>query len=50
MVALVHDLGPTNLRTWKIYGTDSINSKKVSFRNQNADKDIFVFADVSHID
>lgn len=49
VVAIVHDLGPTNLRIWKKFGIDPVNANKVSFKNPCADREIFVFADAPHM-
>lgn len=49
VVAIVHDLGPTNLRVWKTLGIDPVNTKKVSFKNPCAEREVFVFADVPHL-
>ena len=49
VVAIVHDLGSSNLRLWKDFGIDPV-AKKFSFKNPTApDRDIFVFADVPHL-
>ena len=48
VVAIVHDLGPSNLRLWKQLNIDPV-SDKVSFKNPSADRDVFVFADVPHL-
>lgn len=42
VVALVHDLGPSNLKMWKELGIDPVGTKKISFRNPVADRDICV--------
>lgn len=50
VVALVHDLGPANLKLWKAWGIDPIGTKKISIENPcAADRQIYVFADVPHL-
>lgn len=49
VVALVHDLGSTNFRIWHKFGVDPVKTKKTSFKNPCADRDVFVFADVPHL-
>lgn len=48
VVAIVHDLGSTNLRVWNNFKIDPVNSK-ASFKNPCADRDVFVFADAPHM-
>ena len=47
VVAIVHDLAPTNLRVWKELGIDPF--KTVSFKNPCADREVFVFTDAPHL-
>ena len=47
VVATVHDLGPCNLRVWRAFEIDPVNSEKISYKNPCADKEIFVFASLS---
>ena len=47
IVAMVHDLGSSNIRMWKELGIDPI-ANKISFRNPSADREVYVFADVPH--
>lgn len=49
VVAPVHDLGPTNLRVWKHFKIDPVHSKKTSFKNPCADREVFIFADAPHM-
>lgn len=49
IVAIVHDMGPTNLRLWKDFKIDPTESKTCSFQNPFADRNIFLFADVPHL-
>lgn len=48
VVALVHDLGPNNIKMWKELGIDAME-RKISFKNPAADRDVYVFADVPHL-
>lgn len=49
VVAIVHDLGSSNLKMWKDFGIDPVGKKTFSFKNPSADRNIFVFADVPHM-
>ena len=49
VVALVHDLVPSNIKMWKQLGIDPMETKKTSFKNPLADRDVYVFADVPHL-
>ena len=50
VVALVHDLGPVNMKLWKAWGIDPIGTKKCSIQNPcDADRQIYLFADVPHL-
>ena len=42
VVAIVHDMGPTNMRTWKKFEIDPINSS-TCFKNPHANRNIYVF-------
>lgn len=47
VVAMVHDLGPTNMKLWK---TLDISTEKTYFKNPAApERKIFVFADAPHL-
>lgn len=49
VVAIVHDLGPTNIRMWKDFNIDPVAAYNSSFKNPFAERDIFVFADAPHL-
>ena len=47
VVAMVHDLGPTNMQLWK---TLNISTEKTYFMNPAApDRKIFIFAEIPHL-
>lgn len=46
---LVTLLCPSNLNIWKDFDINPLDPKKCSFKNPFGDKEIFVFADVSHM-
>lgn len=48
VVAIVHDMGPTNLRIWKDFNIDPMQGK-CSFKNPDSDREVFILADVPHI-
>lgn len=48
VMAVVHDLGPTNLRIWKEFGIDPLQNK-ISIKNPCAGREIFFFADAPHM-
>lgn len=48
VVAIVHDLGPSNLHIWKDFDIDGTVGK-CSFKNPFAERSIYVFADVPHL-
>lgn len=47
-VAVVNDMGPTNLRVMKHFGIDPAGNK-ISFKNPVAEREVFVFADAPHL-
>lgn len=49
VLAIVHDLGPTNLRLWRDSDIDPGVSNICSFKNPFAERNIFVLADAPHL-
>lgn len=49
VVAIVHHLGPTNIRLWKDFNIDPVSAYNSSFKNPFAERNIFVFADALHL-